>query len=115
MGLTRKDFARFSRPILKTRRWKVLRLDILERDGWACVDCGTRRGRLEVDHIQPVRNRPDLAFEPANLAVRCSACHTRKTRLECGHKPLPQPRQDWRKAVADLAAKPVEHERKQDA
>lgn len=104
MGLTRKDFARFSRPILKTRRWKVLRLDILERDGWACVDCGTRRGRLEVDHIQPVRNRPDLAFEPANLAVRCSACHTRKTRLECGHKPLPQPRQDWRKAVAALGA-----------
>ena len=103
MVVTRKEYVRHSRPILKSRRWKALRQTILERDDWACVDCGERHRRLEVDHIVPVRNRPDLSFAPANLATRCSACHTRKTRIECGFKPPDPKRQAWRKSVAELA------------
>ena len=103
MALIRKDFARYSRPVLKTRRWQVLRHQILERDGWQCRCCGERR-RLEVDHVQPVRHAPERAFDPANLQVLCSSCHTRKTRIECGHKPADPKRQAWREAVADLAA-----------
>jgi 5-methylcytosine-specific restriction endonuclease McrA len=103
MVVTRKEFARHSRPVLKTRRWKVLRQIILERDGYACTCCGTRRGRLEIDHVKPVRDRPDLAFAPANLATLCPRCHAAKTRIECGHKPTDPARLDWRKAVADLA------------
>lgn len=101
----RKEFARHSRPVLKTRRWQVLRQIILERDGWACVDCGARK-RLEIDHVQPVRTRPDLAFDPANLATRCASCHTKKTRIECGYPaPIRSPERDaWGQAVADLAA-----------
>lgn len=104
MALTRKDFARFSRPVLKTRRWQALRHVILERDGYACTCCGTRRWRLEIDHVQPVRTHPELAFSPANLATLCPRCHTRKTRTECGLKPPDPVRLDWRKAVADLVA-----------
>lgn len=107
MAVTRKEFARHSRPVLKSRRWLVLRHQILERDGWACVGCGTRRGRLEVDHIHPVRTAPGRAFDPANLQTLCPSCHTKKTRIECGHKPLDPSRQAWRKAVADLAAEPL--------
>jgi 5-methylcytosine-specific restriction endonuclease McrA len=103
MARTRKDFARYSRPVLKTRRWQVLRHQILERDGWKCRCCGERR-RLEVDHVQPVRDAPERAFDPANLQVLCAGCHTRKTRIECGHKPPDPKRQAWREAVADLAA-----------
>ena len=101
----RKEFARHSRPVLKTRRWQVLRQIILERDGWACVDCGARK-RLEIDHVQPVRTRPDLACDPANLATRCAPCHTKKTRIECGYPaPIRSPERDaWGQAVADLAA-----------
>ena len=106
MGVTRDDWRRYSRPVLKTKRWQVLRQIVLERDGWACVDCGTRRGRLEIDHVKPVRTNPELAFDPTNCATRCSSCHTKKTRIECGHKPLDPPRQAWRDAVADLAAAP---------
>lgn len=104
MGLTR-DHHRFSKRITSTTRWQVLRQAILERDGWACRACGTRRGRLEVDHIRPVRTDPARAYDPANLQTLCAACHTRKTRIECGHRPaLSTPDlRAWGKAVAELA------------
>lgn len=103
--IPRREYQKHSRRVTSTKRWKVLRQYILERDGWACVDCGETRGRLEIDHVKPVRTRPDLAFEPANLACRCSSCHARKTRIEVGFAPVfdnPE-RQAWGQAVADLA------------
>lgn len=97
------EYRRFSRPVLKTRRWQVVRHEVLERDGWACRRCGAS-GRLEVDHIKPVRNAPERAFDKSNLQVLCASCHTKKTRIECGH-PEPSPeRRAWSKAVAALAA-----------
>ena len=107
MGMT-GAYHRHSKRVTSTRRWQVLRQVILERDGWACVDCGARKRRLEIDHIKPVRTHPDLAFDPANCATRCSPCHTKKTRIECGHPaPIQTPeRNAWAKAVADLAANP---------
>lgn len=103
MSLRREDFTRHSRPVLRTRRWQVLRQIILERDGWQCRCCGSRK-RLEVDHVEAVRNAPERAFDPGNLQVLCGPCHTKKTRIECGHKPPDPKRQAWREAVAELAA-----------
>ena len=97
-----RDYFRHSKRVTSTRRWQVLRMAILERDGWACVECGATR-RLEVDHIQPVRARPDLAYSPANLQVLCASHHTAKTRLEIGHKPVSEDRQAWRDAVSELS------------
>ncbi|WP_313138113.1 HNH endonuclease [Paracoccus jeotgali] len=106
--MNRPDYQRHSKRVTATRRWQVLRHAILERDGWACVDCGTRRGRLEIDHVKPVRTHPELAFDPTNCATRCQPCHTKKTRIECGHPaPVQSPERDaWAQAVADLAANP---------
>jgi len=101
-------YDRHSAAVLKSKRWKRLRVEILRRDGFACVQCGAR-GRLEVDHIRPVRTHPELSFEPGNLQCLCPACHTRKTRVECGHPPASPARLKWREAVAELAAKPNEH------
>ncbi|MGD9916919.1 MAG: HNH endonuclease [Paenirhodobacter sp.] len=101
----RDEHIRYSKHVTRTKRWAVLRQAILERDGWACRCCGERR-RLEVDHIQPVRLRPDLAFEPRNLQALCPRCHTKKTRLEVGHKPKSPARKAWDAAVAELATKP---------
>ena len=106
MGVSRKEFARHSKRVTATRRWQVLRHQVLERDGWKCRCCGARQ-RLEVDHVKPVRTAPEKAFDPRNLQVLCGPCHTKKTRIECGHKPLDPPRQAWRDAVADLAAAPA--------
>ena len=90
MGVMR--WQRHSAAVTRTARWKGLRLMALRRDGWACAQCGAR-GRLEVDHVTPVRTAPERAFDLTN---------TRKTRLECGHPPLSDERQKWRAAVAQM-------------
>ena len=111
MGLS---YPRHSLSVIRTRRWKGLRLLALRRDGWACVQCGSA-GRLEVDHIRPVRDAPELSFDLGNLQCLCPSCHTRKTRVECGHKPTSPARLQWRELVADLATPSTEHKGKTHA
>lgn len=100
MGVNR--YFRHSRSVTQSRRWPALRVAALRRDGFQCVSCGAR-GRLEVDHIKPVRTHPELAFELANLQALCPACHSRKTRIECGFKPPSQDRLAWCNAVKELS------------
>jgi 5-methylcytosine-specific restriction endonuclease McrA len=71
------------------------------RDKFMCVKCGARH-RLEVDHIQPVRDAPERAFELDNLQVLCGACHGAKTRIEAGHPELSPERQRWRDLLRDM-------------
>lgn len=104
MGL-RRDYARHSRQVTRGPRWKALRMQALERDGWRCTRCGALH-RLEVDHVQPVRDRPDLAYTLSNLQVLCARCHAAKTRIEVGAKPLPRERQDWRNLLRDMQRNP---------
>lgn len=106
MGL-KPDFERHSKRVTSTKRWKILRMAVIERDGFRCKKCGAR-GRLEVDHIKPVRTHPALAFDPQNLQALCPSCHTSKTRVECGHPPpIATPARDaWQKAVRALETTP---------
>jgi 5-methylcytosine-specific restriction endonuclease McrA len=103
----RREYARHSARITRGPRWQALRMQVLERDGWQCVQCGTRR-RLECDHIEPVRDRPDLSYTLSNLQILCGRCHARKTRLEVGHKPLTPKRQRWREMLCEMQRNPVE-------
>jgi 5-methylcytosine-specific restriction protein A len=104
MGVT---YHRHSARIINSRRWLSFRLDAKRRDGFRCVQCGAV-GRLEVDHILPVRTHPELAFDLSNLQTLCPACHTRKTRIECGHDPLSPERQAWRDLVRDTSRKELQ-------
>ncbi|MCF7746998.1 HNH endonuclease [Sulfitobacter sp. M39] len=109
MSRRRDEYKRHSARVCRGPRWKALRMQALERDGWQCVRCGARR-RLEVDHILPVRDRPDISYALANLQVLCARCHARKTRLEVGHKPLPPDRARWRELLRDMQHNPNESE-----
>ncbi len=93
-------FARHSAPVIRSQRWKGLRLLALDRDGYACVQCGERRF-LEVDHVLPVRDRPDLSFALSNLQCLCGRCHARKTRLEIDLGTPNPAREAWKKLVRD--------------
>ena len=100
-----RKWSRNSKSITSTKRWRLLRAEVLERDRWRCGACGAR-GRLEVDHVRPVRDHPAGAYDPANLQTLCGACHSAKTRAEVGLPPLPEPRRRWREAIAELSATP---------
>ncbi len=99
-----KKWHRHSRWVQRSPRWKALRLQALRRDQFKCVQCPAR-GRLEVDHIKPVRTNPELAFTLSNLQSLCGRCHARKTRIECGHPPPSPERIAWREAVKELTEK----------
>ncbi|MEM1150771.1 MAG: HNH endonuclease signature motif containing protein [Pseudomonadota bacterium] len=96
--------------VYRDPRWKSLRQQAKRRDGWKCVQCESRY-RLEVDHIEAVRNCPERAFDLTNLQTLCGPCHGRKTRLECGHAPLSPERQKWRDLLRDMQRKPTEQTR----
>jgi 5-methylcytosine-specific restriction endonuclease McrA len=92
---------KFSGHVTKGQRWRALRAQVLRRDRHTCQGCG-KRGRLEVDHKQPVRTHPRLAWDPANLQALCPACHTRKTNAELGRTEASPARDKWRAAVRAL-------------
>jgi 5-methylcytosine-specific restriction endonuclease McrA len=81
--------------VYRSQRWAALRQQAKRRDGFVCVKCGAR-GRLEVDHVKPVRTHPELSFTLENLMTLCPSCHARKTAIEVGFAPLDPERQRWR-------------------
>lgn len=92
---------RNGRWVYRDKRWAGLRQAAKRRDGWACVTCGEKQ-RLEVDHIKPVRDAPERAFDLDNLQTLCGSCHTKKTRIECGHPELSPERRQWREFITDM-------------
>lgn len=67
--------------IYKTEQWRKVRLMALKRDHYACVMCGCDvrgKGLSRVDHIIPVKQRPDLALALANLRTLCAPCDNRR-------------------------------------
>lgn len=65
--------------------WRAFRESILERDNYECQWC-KEQGRvtskynsiLEVDHIEELKDRPDLALDPDNLRTLCKDCHNKR-------------------------------------
>lgn len=45
---------------------------------YICAICGKWITTVEVDHIRPRSNRPDLRFEFDNLQPLCHRCNTEK-------------------------------------
>jgi 5-methylcytosine-specific restriction protein A len=104
MGM--KNYFRHSRIATSDKRWPALRLAAKRRDCFKCVKCGAF-GRLEVDHIKPVRTHPELAFDLSNLQSLCTVCHSRKTSVECGWVQLTPERQAWRDLLRAPAQLPT--------
>ena len=61
-------------------RWRKVRAEVLDRDGWRCRTCGVG-GILEVDHIEPI-GTGGRRYDPLNCQTLCRPCHIEKTRLE---------------------------------
>jgi 5-methylcytosine-specific restriction endonuclease McrA len=55
---------------------KISRRALFARDGWSCVYCGERGGRLTLDHVVP-RSRGGKS-EWDNVVTSCAPCNLRK-------------------------------------
>jgi len=61
---------------MSSKRWKKLRLTILDRDGRVCYACNGEA--TEVDHIWP-RSKGGDPFDPLNCAAICRKCNLAKS------------------------------------
>jgi len=59
---------------LKDPRWQKKRLQILERDNWACYWCGDKETTLHVHHLW-YQGRNPWDTEDEGLQTLCSECH----------------------------------------
>jgi len=61
-----------------TKRWQRLRLAHLSAEPCCryCAAVGLTTPATLVDHIVPVRDAPDRAFDPENLCGLCASCHS---------------------------------------
>ena len=75
--------------IRKTYRWRCVRAQVLRQEPLCrpCVAAGRTELAREVDHIEPLTARPDLAFVPENLQPICKSCHAKKGAVERGLTP----------------------------
>jgi 5-methylcytosine-specific restriction endonuclease McrA len=67
-----------SNSFLKSYEWRKLRMVVLKKYGPKCQCCGatTKDGEtMNVDHIKPRKNYPELALDINNLQVLCSSCN----------------------------------------
>lgn len=58
---------------------KLLQKKIFERDNYTCQICGTRGGKLQVDHIRSWSHNIELRFNINNCRTLCMACHYKIT------------------------------------
>lgn len=65
-----------------TRRWRVLRAAVIERDSRCglCYKEFVDGDRIEVDHIKEVATHPELALDPTNCRAVHRDCHIRHSK-----------------------------------
>jgi 5-methylcytosine-specific restriction endonuclease McrA len=65
------------RQQLKDPRWQKRRLQIFERDGWQCQECGAISDELHVHHRWYVAGKAPWEVPGQALVTLCKGCHAR--------------------------------------
>lgn len=60
---------------LKDPRWQKKRLEIMDRDSWACQDCGKDNGTLNVHHLRYINGKKPWEYKNNYLITLCDSCH----------------------------------------
>ena len=67
---------------LKDTRWQKKRLEILQRDNWACKSCGKTDKTLHVHHLFYSPNQDPWNISNGFLVTLCEDCHENKSIIE---------------------------------
>ena len=68
--------------LLKDPRWQKKRLEILNRDEWACSICQDTEKELQIHHNRYEYGKPVWEYDDKDLITLCCDCH--KTVTEAG-------------------------------
>jgi len=60
---------------LQDPRWQKIRLQVFERDRWACQVCGDSTSTLNVHHWYYEKGRNPWEYEIDTLSTLCEGCH----------------------------------------
>ncbi len=66
---------------LRDPRWQRKRLEIMERDGFSCQNCGDEKAPLHVHHKYYTRGSSPWEYDNSALVTLCEPCHTRAEAL----------------------------------
>jgi len=59
----------------KDPRWQKRRLEVLEKYGFECVNCGDDQNTLHVHHTHYIKGRNPWEYSDDELIVFCDKCH----------------------------------------
>jgi len=62
---------------LKDPRWQKKRLEIMQRDGFKCRECGDATSQLTVHHTYYVSGRLPWMYPNWSLFTLCQNCHSK--------------------------------------
>jgi len=84
---SRRPIPRSYARLLKDPRWQRRRLEVMQRDGWACQECGDTESTLHIHHAAYIGNPWDAPS--SDLTTLCDDCHNAKhgreqSRRRCG-------------------------------
>jgi 5-methylcytosine-specific restriction endonuclease McrA len=66
--------------LLRDPRWQRRRLQVFERDGWKCRECGAADRELQVHHTVYLPGAAPWEVPPRTLVTLCITCHRKKRR-----------------------------------
>lgn len=62
--------------LLRDPRWQEMRLRVMDRDGFSCLECGAKDKTLNVHHTYYAKGRKPWEYEPEALRTMCEDCHS---------------------------------------
>jgi len=68
--------------LLRDPRWQRKRLEILQRDGFTCQECGAIEKPLHVHHKVYQRGKKPWEYDGGSLTTLCEDCHGFETVLD---------------------------------
>jgi len=66
---------------LRDPRWQKKRLCVMQRDGFACRDCGDEKSTLQVHHCRYEKGEP-WEVDDQFLLTLCGSCHEHRGLIE---------------------------------